>query len=505
MNSRSLNALAAIVIAIPIAVWLGISVAQEQATTVLWIAGVIFFCLCGALGRHVWILIPATLGMQGGLNFLPGSPPPWVFMSLAVGFFFVVRVLARKQPLRLRWTGMDTALLLVGLTIAQAFARNPTGLASFGAGVAGGKPYIVYGCAFVTFWLVGMADADKRSWSWAVWAYIGVTAMDGVLAIASAYSPKLATLLVHYYSNVSFASFSELGYAASTNETRIAQFGQLGSLLGLMSCTLWRPIGALDPTKPWRGLTALTGIACLTLSGFRSLTGRLFISFAMGSVLRRKPLDVAVVTVASLMVVVALVAVVPTDKLPYSAQRVLTLMPGFRARGDIEREAKGSIDVRVDVWRQALFTDRYISNKILGDGFQMSASELAFQRDMIGNLEKLKARNMTDLLLATGDYHGFHAETVRFTGVVGLLAATAAMFAFAVFAMRHIRYFEAHPEWPLVLFVCMPFLIAPFWYWLVFGSYKVEFPVLIAQAGMLKLLANIQKQEMLATTNQARG
>lgn len=495
MNSRSLTTLAAIVIAIPIALWLGVSLVQQQATTVLQIGGALFFCLCLALGRHVWILIPATLGMRGGLNFLPGSPPPWAFMTLAVGGFLMVRILSRKQPLNLRWTGMDTALLLVALTIVQAFVRNPTGLAAFGGDVAGGKAYIVYCCALATFWLVGVADADKRSWCWAVWAFIGVTALDGVVAVASAYSSTFAISLVPFYSNVSYASFSELGYGADIQEVRISQFGQLGTLLGLMACTLWRPVSALNPTKPWRGVIAVLAVACVMLSGFRGALGRLFVNFVVGSCLRRKPLDIALAVVVGLLMLATLLVAVPTDRLPYSVQRILTVMPGFKARSDIASEAQGSIDVRVEAWYLALFTDRYISNKLLGDGFQMSASELAFQHEIAANPEKLMHVNFTDVILATGDYHGFHAETVRVTGVVGLVSATAALIAFAVFAMRHIRFFESHAEWPLVLFVCMPFLIAPFWYWLVFGAYKVDFPVLIAQAGMLKLLCTIEVKE----------
>ena len=56
------------------------------------------------------------------------------------------------------------------------------------------------------------------------------------------------------------------------------------------------------------------------------------------------------------------------------------------------------------------------------------------------------------------------------------------------FAWRAIQKTRNHSYWGMVLFICMPYLIYPFWYWLIFGSYKTEFPTYIALAGMIKLL-----------------
>jgi hypothetical protein len=110
--------------------------------------------------------------------------------------------------------------------------------------------------------------------------------------------------------------------------------------------------------------------------------------------------------------------------------------------------------------------------------------------------------------MARGSYHGFHVETIRFTGVLGLIAARISMGIFFNQALKLLRYFKGHREWGYIICICMPFLIYPFYYILVFGSYRSGFPVVLATAGLLKMLDNIRIREIaetrvLALTSQA--
>ena len=508
MNTRAIAPIVALALAIPAAVWLGVSVAQEQMTTVAWILGTLFAVLCLALKQHVWILIPATLGMKGDVNLIPGSPAPWHIMTAAAAGFTLLRILSRQQPVRFRWTGMETCLLLVALTVLQALVRNPTGLAIMGGEYAGGKAYFKYGVAFVAFLVISTADADIRSFRWAAISYILITLLDGINALITAFVPKYGQVIVQIYSNISFKAVFDNTFAADVADVRIGEFGFLGAHLGLMACTLWRPIGAFNPRKPWRAVVAIGALVCSLLGGFRSLLARSCVDFAVGSGLRGKFIDVAIVSLIGIVGLVGVLALVPSNALPYSVQRVLTVLPGAKVRSDIAADAEGSSNVRFKVWRLALLTDRYIDNKLLGDGFNEKANEQRIRAAMMQNLNVAGAMTAEEFLLSSGSYHGFHAETIRMTGVVGLAAATAALIAFAVYGMRQIRHFRWHKEWGLVLFVCMPFLIEPFWHWLVFGSYKSYFPGFIAMAGLLKVLDLIRRRELasarLSVTSEAR-
>ena len=69
-------------------------------------------------------------------------------------------------------------------------------------------------------------------------------------------------------------------------------------------------------------------------------------------------------------------------------------------------------------------------------------------------------------------------------------------------AWSHIQYFRGRPEWGFVLFVCVPFLIYPFYAMLVFGDYSFGLPKYLIMAGFLKMLWNIRYAEAKEFTYQ---
>jgi hypothetical protein len=500
MDSSKIKALLILFFALCFALYLGVAAATAQIETLLWVGSGLFLTICFLLGRHIWILIPATLGMRGSLNIIPGSPDAWQLMTVIVFTFTILRIATRQQQLFFRWTGMETALLLVAFTILQAYFRNPTGLSILGGDVAGGKPYFIFAAAITAYLLISTADADLRSWRWAVIAYIAITLVDGIIAAVAGLSPAFAGFMIRFYSNVSFTVAQGFESAADVDEKRITEFGQIGSLLGMIACSFWRPVAALDFRKPWRGLIALSAVVFTVLGGFRGGSARLFFNFAVASFLRRKPLDVLLIGIIGILTVSIALIAIPTDTLPFSVQRLLTVLPGVQVRSDVARDAEQSNDFRFDMWKLALGSDRYITNKWLGDGFQYSASELAARESMMFHDYRMTGGMTTqEMFMATGAYHGFHVETIRHTGIVGLIAATAALIVIAIFAMRCIRQYRDHAAFGYVIFICMPFLIHPVWYWLIFGDYKFGFPQLIALAGMIRLLSKISSIKPITT------
>ncbi len=487
MDATRIKIILALVFAMFFALYLGIAVATAQMTAVAWVAGGVFLFVCLLLGKHVWILIPATLSLRGGLNFLPGSIAPWHIMTAVAAGFFLLRVAIRRQSLAIKWTWIETTLLLVGLTIAQAFVRAPVGVMALGGDVAGGKPYFIFAAAFLAYLVISMSAPDFKAWRWAVILYIAFGVLDGVIMALSQVSANFAMFMLPIYSNVSYAQAMGIGTELDLSEMRFGYIASLGALLGLVACTFWRPLAAVDLRRPWRAVVA--GFACVAvlISGFRGATVRLFVDFIVGSAVRRKWLDVALVCMAGFMLVVLLAASGLTRMLPFGAQRALSPLPidvDPRAR----MQAQGSAEDRFEMWRLAMGTDRFIESKLLGDGFSLKASEVRAMTDSTMPGSRFRGLGFVERSMAMGSYHGFHVETIRFTGVAGLLAATAALVVLAVYAWRCIQAFRDHPHWGYVLFICMPYLIHPLWYWLIFGSYRAGYPELIAMAGMIKLL-----------------
>ncbi len=488
MDSSRFKVFAILGLAFAFALYLGVAAATAQIEAVAWVVGGVFAAVCLLLGKHVWILIPATLSLRGGINFLPGMIPPWVLMTMVTGAFFCARVALRRQTLTFRWTWMETAILIVGLTILQAMVRNPVGLRVLGGDSAGGKPYVVFAFAFAAYYLIIASRPEMKMWKWAVILFMVCGIGDGLIQALSALSPGFAQVMVKIYSNVSFDEAMGQGEGYQLGERRFGFLGQIGSILGLIACSYWRPVAALDFTKPWRGVTAGLGVICVLLSGFRGSSLSLFIRFCVGSAIRRKTIDVVLIVMVGLAGVAVIAISDIGTKLPFGVQRVLTAVP-FPMRLDprAESQAHHSSEDRFEMWRLALGSDKYIDNKVLGDGFQFSATEINAMSEAKLPGSYLTSLSWMEQSIAVGNYHGFHVETIRFTGAVGLIAATVLLLVFARFAWRAIQLHRDTVAWGHVIFICMPFLIHPFWYWLIFGSYRTGFPELVATGAMVKV------------------
>lgn len=501
MDSSKIKVIVIGILAAFMALYLGVAAATAQVEALAWIGGGLFLSICLLLGKNVWILIPATLSLQGNISLLPGAPAPWHLMTLAALGLTLLRFAVRRKHFHLKWTWMETSILLVGLTILQALMRNPTGLSLLGGDTAGGKPYFLFGVAFAAYVLIATSGADFKTWRWAVILYITFGISDGLIKAGASLFPPLAAVVLPIYSNVGFNEAMGNSGDIDISEGRIGGLGQIGSMLGLIACTMWRPTAALDLTKPWRGLTAGIAVISILLSGFRGSTASLFVKFVIGSALRKKPLDIAVICLIGVLGISTLAVTGYARVLPFGIQRALSFLPielDHRAR----TQAESSSNERFEMWELALTSDRYIRNKVLGDGFSLSRIEMQALLDAgMGATNYASKMTWTEAALEMGNYHGFHVETIRFTGVIGLAAATLALFVFSSTAWRCINAYRSSSQWGFVLFVCMPFLIHPYWYWLVFGSYKADFPGLVALAGMIKLLHVLPGNEQQASTN----
>lgn len=483
-----------------IAIYLGVASATAQFTAVGWVIGAITLAGLFALGKNIWVLIPFSLSLSGGLNFIPGSPSAWYIATpLVIGFMFL-RFLMRAKDFIWRWTWMDTFVALNLIVLIQSYIRNPTGLNILGGseGMIGGKTYIDFLLVTVGFFIVGNIKSDWNFVCKTIVIMISIELVDGLLGAATGLSSGLAATVSKFYSNVDFvAATAGLGGSAGSSyqigeEQRMGSFVQLGLALGLICCTFWRPLDSLNPVRPIRNLLFLLSVGIILLSGFRSQLVRLAFFFFAGTIARRKPTDIILAGLFGILFICFVLMGGFAKDLPFAAQRALSFLP-IGVSEAAKYDANDSSEWRFEMWRIALTTDRYIHNKLLGDGFGFTAAE--FQLANNENIVLSKDAQL-DFMMSKGSYHGFHVECIRFVGVIGLTIATCILVSFAIKSLRLIRYFEGRERWHLILFTCVPFLIEPIHYWLIFGSYKGNFLTLVLGGGLIKILDNIRIQEL---------
>lgn len=481
------------------AVYLGIAAATAQNEAISWIVSLLAVIFILALGKHIWVLIPLTLPLQGMINAIPGAPYPWWGAMAVTTLIYAVRFLMRRtENFEVRFTWLDFAILIQIIAIGQTYIRNPTGLLILGGEMAGGKPYFIFGFAFVAYAMLSITKTDIKVIRWVVLLTILTAVADSSLSVLSQYFPVIAVFTLPLYSNVVYGA-AVTNAEFQSDVSRLEGGKEIGQHIGLAAFSLFPPISTLNPLRIGRFLAVCFAVMMIFLSGFRSALGLVMIYFIVGSLVRRQTPQLVIAGFAALIGLLLVIGSGVTNKLPYGAQRVLSSLPFIQVDDHIRLNAEASNDFRFDMWRLALTTDRYISNKYLGDGFGLSASEQqAILNAVLGDQRaKSQSRGIEDFM-ARGSYHGFHVEAIRFTGVLGLVAALISMGIFFKFALRLIRHFEGRPEWGYIIYICMPFLIYPFYYMLVFGSYRSAFPVVLASAGLLKMLDNIRVRELAA-------
>ena len=505
MDSTKLKVILVIVFAAFAAVYLGIAAATAQTEAILWVAGALAVAFILALGKNIWLLIPAGAVLGGGLNFLPGSPAPWwLAMAITVGIFCLRFAIRRTNEFTWRWNMIDLVIFIHILVLAQAYLRNPAGFSILGGsdGTIGGKPYFSHGAAIVCYVLLSMVKTDMRMFRIAAIVMICCAVFDGMAVLVGTFIPAIAAVGIQFYSGFSFRA-AYTGTGADVAEGRTTEGKAVGEDLGKAAFTLYRPLSTLNPLYLLRFSMMMVAVGAIMISGYRSAMGLLGLYFIVCSLIRRKYADV-LACFAIGIIGLCMLMFIGTEKLPKAASRILSVLPipGL-VDEQIAENANRSTDWRVEMWVLALTTDRYIFNKWLGDGFGIRKDEMEAVIDAaFGDKRASSGLDMQEVLMRRGSYHGFHVQTIRTSGYVGLAVALIVLAVFWRHAWNHIQYFRGRPEWGFVLFVCVPFLIYPFYAMLVFGDYRFGFPRYIIMAGFLKMLWNIRRFEVFNPPDQ---
>jgi hypothetical protein len=497
MDSSKIKLIFIVVLAMFFAIYLGVAAATAQLEAIAWIVGFGGLIFVFAMGKHVWLLIPAGLVLQGKINFLPGTPPVWALCTAVVAGMFTLRFAMRRPDFIWRPTLIDIAVLIQLLAIGQAYARNPTGLLIMGGEMAGGKSYLEFGVAIVAFFCLSLPRPDWRFLKWAVIIMVVVSILDSCISLASDWIPAFAAAVLPLYSNVNFAT----AYTGAAERDLDVQRGggglaQLGRALALPCLMMARPLQCMSPLHPILFFSVALGAVGSLLSGFRSLTAYLLVIFIVSALIRKKYLEILLACVIGFLGLSILIASGSVRHLPFGVQRILSALPievSAAARVDAEK----SSEWRFEMWELVLTTDKYIQNKWLGDGFGLKSTEMRAMADAAMGY-KSALTDSQEQALARGSYHGFHVETIRFTGWLGLTLAVFANFVFFFSALRSVNHYRGNPNFAYVAYLTIPFLIYPFWSLLVFGSYRTEFPQILAMTGLLKMLDNLRRSDQEA-------
>jgi hypothetical protein len=138
------------------------------------------------------------------------------------------------------------------------------------------------------------------------------------------------------------------------------------------------------------------------------------------------------------------------------------------------------------MWRDYLVGNRYVQNRVLGDGFGFSKRDL----DIIAALSIQGGGDDQESMMIVGNIHNGPLSAIRAVGYVGLIVYLWLAGLVAVWACRIIRRAMGTHLLPLSLFFGLPAIYDPFNFIFIFGAFDASLPATIFNIGMLKMLEN---------------
>ncbi|PAW67972.1 MAG: hypothetical protein B9S30_06510 [Verrucomicrobiia bacterium Tous-C5FEB] len=487
-NTRIIQSVIAFVVGLFMAIWLGLNIVTDQTQTIIKIIFAVLFLVCFALGRRIWMLIPFAASLAIGLR-IPGQPDALLLAQIAFIAFSIPQFLMRKLPWRLEFTELEFWMLMLTLMVAQVYMRNPVGMSIFGGDIVGGKGYVLYAIALTSALILCGLRVPASDLKWIMRLSIVGGLMNLLISIMGVLVPAIGFYTGQTYTRSDEVNYENREAIDTTTATRIGFLTQLGGNLSLWINCYISPLIAL--VKPLWLMLILVSVGASLMGGFRNGIMIVGLTFLLGIAYHSGGIGVLLSSFMGMIGVALLAAINLLAPLPPNVQRALTFLPGtWEERYKVD--AKSSTEWRVEVWKEALLTNRWIQNKWLGDGLGFSAAELAAQmNDRKGARAGISGFSAhREAILANGDYHSGPVSSIRVIGYIGLLVFLLAQIRLAVHAHHLITRYR-HTEWfPLTLLIGIPIIILPLVFVFIFGSFKNAAPTFLISCGLVSILKN---------------
>ena len=489
MDTNKIKVILIVILAAFASIYLGISAATEKVETIAWVVGVGTLATCLFLGRRIWLLIPLMSAVDISIR-LPGQPSTLLVAQFLVIGFSVLLLLMRRLPFRLRFTELEVWMLVITLFVVQVYVRNPVSVSIFGGDSVGGKPYAIFALSLVTAALLAGLSVPHAELKTALRLSIIGGIINFGASLLGRFVPTVGFIIGVSYVDTSVKDYSKAGVAVDTTQaTREGSLVTLGRNLSLWVCSFRSPLKACFHPL-WCGLILLS-LAAALMSGFRNSVLMVGFTYFLGLCYRGGMGAVMTSMLGGVMALALLAVVNSAAPLPPNIQRSLSFLPGTWEK-HILVDAEGSNEWRFEIWKEVLTSEKWITNKWMGDGLGFSLAELQYQMSTrIGTGKGLSGFDAhRESILSSGDYHSGPIQTVRVIGYFGLVVLILFQIRLAVHAHRQILRCRNTEWFPLALLLGIPLIWNPIFFVFVFGTFKTAAETVFLGAAMIRLLEN---------------
>lgn len=467
------------------AVYIGIGAASDQLQTLAILAGAVTVGVCLIMGRNIWMLIPLMTYIQLTL-YLPGRPSTLLVAQLLVTLFGILMIMSGKLRAKFKMTSLEWWMVIFFLSVAQVYARNPVGINLLGAGNVGGKPYLMFCVGLVAAVILASIKVPYKDLVKIFKLTVIGSIINFVLGAIGYYIPTIG----QYIGAARVESEYSMVAVDSGRAGRVPFVIRLGPNIALIVSSMINPLRAAFKVL-WLPLI-LIAFASAGISGYRNVIVSTGLTFIVG-IIYQDGIRSLIISVVILVLALGAVSVINiAHPLPPNVQRAMSFLPGTWEEEYID-DANSSSDWRFEMWEEALFSENWIKNKIMGDGLGFTSEELAYQEELRLHGSAVGGGGFDshrETALVNGDYHSGPVSAIRTIGYVGLIVMLLCMLVLAFHAHRLIKRSKNMPWRPVVMIVCIPLMWYPLFFLFVFGSFAKDAVIILMGYGMIRLLEN---------------
>ena len=473
---------AMLLLAVVGALYVGVGAASDQQQLIGIMALVVVTVVCLVMGNRIWLLIPILAAVQLRLR-IPGTPQTLEVAQILVTSFGLIMLFTKRIQAKFQVTKLELCLFVFLACVLQVYARNPVGLALFGGGSVGGRPYLLFLIALLSALFLSSIRVPYKD----IKKIFPFTALGMLINMGANILGFFVPSVGPWIGAGAGASDAGIDTGKAGRNVFIIRFG---SNIALFVSSLVNPLRATFHVL-WLPLV-LMAFMFAGLSGYRNVIVATGLTFLVG-IIYRGGLGSFLASIGGLAAVLTIVAVVnQVSPLPPKIQRSLCFFPGTWEQRYID-EADDSTRWRVEIWEEVLLTDNWIQNKVMGDGLGFTREELMFQQELklSGSTQEMFGFDAHRAsILVNGDYHSGPVSAIRTIGYVGLFVMGICQLMIAYRAHKLIMRARGRAFLPIILIVCIPLIWNPLFFWFVFGGFAKDGVIILMGYGMVRLLEN---------------
>ncbi len=462
------------------------------------VAFVVSLALVISLGRRIWVLVVFSWSLVGTTSLFPMAFRVVDIIVLFVFFAFFALAALKLVRSRPKFDTGDWLVLINMGYLAVTFFRNPVGVSALNSQLVGGRPYFNTFIAFLCYLILRKAAADEKSIRRIPFYILLAATFTALAPMVGTISPAVGGALGEFYSGFAPAAAPAFDSGVAQDTESIGRLGSLSlvaPILMVALCAYFRPMTLLLPAYPGRFFLWLLTITLNLSTGFRSSIIGCAGYMAVGTIYWKRTRELfAMGFFAAVVLMFLALGNGLVFRLPLSAQRTLAFLPGNWDPA-VVRDAQDSTQWRLEMWQTVLTEERWIRNKLLGDGFGFTREDYyLMQNEQLGYHGFAEGiRQETQLIV--GAYHSGPLSAIRYVGVVGLILFLILLIYTARRAYRltmrcwNTKFFKP------VAFVTLQAVLYPFIFVFVFGAFENDLSRALFTCGMIRLLDEGVTQE----------